>query len=455
MAVAIVATIVTGCETSSTLTTGPSPDRCQLTLTTPAMLDATGGTSTFAITTQPECAWDVTSAADWISGLSPASGQGSRSVQFQVAPNNGTASRDGDIVVKDQRVHISQRAPCRFDVAPASQNMVAGGGSGNVTVTAGSDCAWTATTNASWITLSAPANGTGNGVVRFTVAPNGNNERSGAISIAGQTATVVQSGTSPAPAPSPCSYTLSSKSQNIGAAGGAGNQVSVSTSTGCQWTAASNVGWMTITSGGSGTGGGSVAYTVASNIGALRVGTLTIAGQAFTVTQAACAYTIAPTTQNIGPTGGAGSVTVSTLSSCQWTASSSVSWISVTSGANGTGNGTVALSVTVNTGSERSGALTIAGQTATVVQAAPCSFSMSPSDQTVGAAGGSGTISVTTQSGCQWTAVSTVPWIVVQSGVTNTGSSRVSYSVDANSGGSRTGTIAVANQVFTVTQAAH
>jgi Putative binding domain, N-terminal len=50
------------------------------------------------------------------------------------------------------------------------------------------------------------------------------------------------------------------------------------------------VGWMageriTITSGNSGTGNGTVGYNVASNPGATRTGTITVAGQIFTVKQ--------------------------------------------------------------------------------------------------------------------------------------------------------------------------
>ena len=55
----------------------------------------------------------------------------------------------------------------------------------------------------------------------------------------------------------------------------------------CSWTAASNAAWITVTSGATGNGNGSVAFAVAANLGASRTGTLTIAGQAFTVTQAA------------------------------------------------------------------------------------------------------------------------------------------------------------------------
>ncbi|HVQ36598.1 MAG TPA: hypothetical protein VMS31_03645, partial [Pyrinomonadaceae bacterium] len=44
---------------------------------------------------------------------------------------------------------------------------------------------------------------------------------------------------------------------------------------------------ITVTSGSSGSGNGTVNYSVAANSGALRNGTMTIAGQTFTVTQAA------------------------------------------------------------------------------------------------------------------------------------------------------------------------
>jgi hypothetical protein len=46
------------------------------------------------------------------------------------------------------------------------------------------------------------------------------------------------------------------------------------------------VSWITITSGASRTGTGTVTFTVAANTGGARTGTLTIAGSTFTVTQA-------------------------------------------------------------------------------------------------------------------------------------------------------------------------
>ncbi|MDQ3010585.1 MAG: beta galactosidase jelly roll domain-containing protein, partial [Acidobacteriota bacterium] len=84
----------------------------------------------------------------------------------------------------------------------------------------------------------------------------------------------------------------------------------------------------------------------------------------------ACSYSISPTNQSFSASGGSSSVSVTTTSACGWTASSNASWITLTSGFSGNGNGTVFYSVSSNTStSQRTGTLTIAGQTYTVTQA--------------------------------------------------------------------------------------
>ena len=83
-----------------------------------------------------------------------------------------------------------------------------------------------------------------------------------------------------------CTYTIAPTSASVPASGGSGS-VSVTTQAGCSWTASSNASWISITAGGSGSGNGSVSYAVAANSGAARTGTLTVAGQTFTVNQAA------------------------------------------------------------------------------------------------------------------------------------------------------------------------
>jgi Putative binding domain, N-terminal/Viral BACON domain len=454
--VPVVAAILVGCETSSSVTTDPTPAKCQLVVTTPAVLDAAGGTSTFNVTAQPECAWETASRADWISEVSPASAQGSAEVRFRVAPNTGTASRDGEILVSGEHVRVSQRAACRFDLSPASQTVAANGGEGSVTVTTAADCPWTATADAGWITLTGPATGTGNGTIRFAIAENGTNERGGSIVVGGARATVIQAGLAPPPPPPPppCNATVVPATQNIGAAGGAAASINVTAPAPCAWTAVSNASWIAVTTGATGKGAGTVALTVAGNTGAARTGTVTIAGQAATVTQAACSYTTTPATQNVGVSGGAGTpITVATLNTCQWAASSNVTWITVATG-RGTGPGSVAFTVAANTGQVRTGTLTVAGQTATVLQDAPCAYGLSPTDQTFSASAGNGTINVTAGNGCQWTSRSNAAWITIQSGLSGVGISRVTYSIEANTGPLRTGTITIADQTFTVTQQA-
>ena len=83
-----------------------------------------------------------------------------------------------------------------------------------------------------------------------------------------------------------CSFALSSSSATFPASGGSGT-VNIITTSGCGWTAASNAAFLTITSGASGTGNGVVGFSVAANTGAARSGTLSIAGQTFTVNQSA------------------------------------------------------------------------------------------------------------------------------------------------------------------------
>jgi hypothetical protein len=104
---------------------------------------------------------------------------------------------------------------------------------------------------------------------------------------------------------------------------------------------------------------------------------------------AACSYSLSPGSQPYTASGGTGSVSVSTASTCGWTAASSASWLAVTAGASGTGPGSVSYRVAANTGSAtRTATLAVGGQVFTVTQSgAAGSYSISAS------AGSGGTIS--------------------------------------------------------------
>jgi hypothetical protein len=82
-----------------------------------------------------------------------------------------------------------------------------------------------------------------------------------------------------------CTYSISSTTGAFSSNGGGGS-VTVSTSSGCGWTAASNASWITVTTGSSGNDNGTVLYTVDAYTGTSdRTGTMTIAGKTFIVTQ--------------------------------------------------------------------------------------------------------------------------------------------------------------------------
>jgi hypothetical protein len=171
-----------------------------------------------------------------------------------------------------------------------------------------------------------------------------------------------------------------------------------------------------------------------------------------------CTYSLSPTSQSFGAAGGPGSVTVTANAGCGWTATSQANWITINSGASGTGNGLVNYTVANNPlTSPRTGTITAQSQTLTVSQAAgggSCTFSISPPGMSFGSSGGSSSVNVTTQPGCSWQANSNDQWISITAGGMGTGSGPVFYTVTANPGPARTGTITVEEQTFTVTQAA-
>jgi hypothetical protein len=259
-----------------------------------------------------------------------------------------------------------------------------------------------------------------------------------------------------APPPVVCTYGLSATAQSASPAGGPASVAVSATATTCAWNASSGAAWLAV-SPASGTGSGSVNVTVAANAGAARTGTLTIAGQTYTVSQGAvpCGFSLSSSSTTVAPSGGTSSVNVgANLSGCGWTASSGAAWATVTP-ASGTGSGSVSVTVAANSGAARSATLTIGGQSYVVSQAAVplCTLSVSPTSVTVSGSAGTSTLSLTANSSsCAWTASSAATWITLTT-ESGTGSAAVGYSIAKNnSGASRTGTVTAGGQVVTVTQ---
>ena len=90
---------------------------------------------------------------------------------------------------------IASSASCTYAISPTNATYPNGGGAGSVSVTTPAGCGWTATNNATWITISGGASGNGNGTVTYSVAPYTGHpkNRTGTATIAGQTFSIKQS----------------------------------------------------------------------------------------------------------------------------------------------------------------------------------------------------------------------------------------------------------------------
>jgi hypothetical protein len=170
-----------------------------------------------------------------------------------------------------------------------------------------------------------------------------------------------------------------------------------------------------------------------------------------------CSYFISPTSNSFDENGGSDEISVNADNNfCQWTAvSHDPEWLVIDSGSSGTGNDTVNYTVAANTTcSERTGTITIAGETFTVNQdAESCVYSIDLISKQFDSAGGNGSVSVTTSLNCcDWTATTTYDWIHPSG--SGPGDGIVNYTVDANPDpGSRFGTLIIAGETFTVYQA--
>ena len=258
-----------------------------------------------------------------------------------------------------------------------------------------------------------------------------------------------------------CTFALSPPSANVAATGGSGTITVTASQSSCTRMATASADWITISFGQTGTGNGSIGYSVAANTSSTaRSGTITVGGASFAITQAGaqntCTLTLSPSSASYPASGGSGMIAITaSANSCDRAVTSSVSWITISLGATGTGNGTVAYSVAANTTAlARTGVLSIGNATFNVSQSGlPCNLTLTPSSVSVATAGGSGSITVTATPGCAWTANSPVSWLTL-SPLSGSGNGSVTYTAIANSSPqSRSTQATIGEQVLNVTQA--
>jgi streptogramin lyase len=183
-----------------------------------------------------------------------------------------------------------------------------------------------------------------------------------------------------------CSYTVAPLNPSFPASGGIGEIVVTSNvnTAACNFhmlgSFPTNVDWIIpvavppIVIGGTGLPAEGLVYDVAVNSSPnSRNTTVSIFSQNVTISQAGtstCSYNVSPTSKIFPASGGAFDINVFTSSGCAWSASSSLSWVHVTAGSSGSGNGVVRIMADPDTGGLRSGSITIAGKPFSVSQGA-------------------------------------------------------------------------------------
>lgn len=402
---------------------------------------ATSGTSTSSASTSGTGATGQTATSTG-GGDTPIYYDAGGEIQTVTSTQSGSAAKAGAAF---------PGTGCSYTLSSASVSIATSGGVGSVTVSVSPDsCTWVASSDSVWIAINTGSSGAGTGIVNFTVSPNNGRERTGALTIAGQTIVVTQEEL-------PCAYSINSQGQAFNSFKNSGSVVVTAFPEYCVWEAFSSDPWLSVSFGDKGMGNGMVYYALSENSGsAARVGTLAIAGQTFSVVQdgVQCSFVLSKSSKSFGVSGGDGDVMASTVDpKCPRDVVSNADWIKITSGASETGSGVIGFSVAPNAGAPRTSTFTVADKRFTVTQGSDCAYALSPISGSFGLSGGSGEIAVkTSMSACRWDASTGVDWIKIISGGTETGSGKLEFSVAANSGPPRTGSIIAAGQQFTVTQ---
>ena len=108
--------------------------------------------------------------------MSGGSGSGNATVTYRAAANPDAASRTGSLTVGGQSHTVTQTglSSCTVDLNKYQDSFTVAGGSGTFDVAAPSTCAWVAASTVGWVRVTDPAGGAGTGSRRVTYAVDAN-----------------------------------------------------------------------------------------------------------------------------------------------------------------------------------------------------------------------------------------------------------------------------------------
>ena len=298
-----------------------------------------------------------------------------------------------------------------------------GGAAAILTLGSGS---WNATTSNNWLTITPRASGNAGVSCIYAVGSNFSaDNRTGQIEINGQIHTVNQTGYTASLTPSSATVDLD---------GGSGT-VNILVAAGVSWSTSSNSDWISVTPA-SGTSSGSVSYTVDPNPGVtVRTGSITIAGQTFSVTQTGTDINLSPKEVEKAYSSDIIQLQVTALINTNWNVTPNASWISVVDDGNGFGDSQITLAVGTNPSyNERTGTVSIGSATFTIRQFGTPNpvLDIIPDEATANPIGAFGNVAVLATPDAPWTANSLSPWIVISDGASGAGNGNIEYVASAN-----------------------
>ena len=197
------------------------------------------------------------------------------------SPTNVAVDSSGNVYTPDWGHNAIKEVPRAYvNTTPLTETSGAGSDQLSVVVpsTANLTGAFAPTSDQSWLTIGSVANGVVN--FNFSANPTVGASRTAHMTVLGQTIAVKQAAA------------LFTTSLVEGPSAGSDSDTIVTTGA---WTASTTDPWITLNTT-SGTGNGAVNFSFSANTGATRTGTVTIAGQSLTVTQAGVGYVAAAPT---------------------------------------------------------------------------------------------------------------------------------------------------------------
>jgi hypothetical protein len=249
--------------------------------------------SAFTITTSTQnTAWSATSNASWLAlNTNSKAGIGNATIGYTYTMNPGTTPRTAIVTVTTATATATHTVTqpgtvYPVSISPTESTISYNGGTSNFSITTTTqNTAWSATSNASWLTLNTNSKaGIGNATIGYTYTMNpGTTPRTAIVTVTTATATathtVTQPGTQYPVTVSPTAATVSSDGATVSSA-----FFITTTTQNTVWAVTSNTGWLTLNKVG-GIGDSTVGYTYTTNPGTnSRTATVTVSTATATAT---------------------------------------------------------------------------------------------------------------------------------------------------------------------------